>query len=740
MYTGHFSVYRKSLVGSVGGFRSKYDFSQDYDLALRITERQPKVSHIRECLYGWRMIPGSAASGDRPDARISNIAALQDAADRRSYNGVAIALPTANRVKRAVPAERPLFSIIIPSDNYANIRTSVESIVSNSSYANYEILVVTNSSLIASAGNQLGPATRFVPYNKPYNFSDKCNAGAARANGDYVIFFNDDVRVITPDWIESLLEYLTLPQVGAVSPKLIYANETIQYAGMVTGVRRLTGTAFHSYPENTTAYFNLAQSVREVSVLTGACLAMPMKVFCDVGGFDKENAPVAHSDVDLCFRVRETGRSCVYTPHAQLTHIGHLSIGSDEAENKKRAKPFQKNKVDLFLLKEWGHYLEEDPYFPREIRDLIYIDSQEPFSFRKGASRPAPIRGKDFILFSHDLSASGAPRVLYDIAMTLINAGHYVLVVSPENGVFGERLLAAGADVIIDPLALSGHPAVVDLAKNFDAAICNTVQCWRIPLELQPYLPVYLYAHESQLIRHFSENVPGFREGMSAATAIWAAGPLAVSAIRDYCAIEARNIEGCVAPNYLPTDRQSSGKIVIAVIGTYEPRKGQDIAIRGFGLLPLKLRDKCQLVMAGRTNDDDFRGKLQNIAGNDSNVVFNDELNRTDVAVLLSCADIVLIPSRDDPLPLVSMEALASGKVLVCSKTTGTSEYIQDGESGFILRDNEAESVKATLQLVLDRMHDWPRIGANARGVYEAHFTPRHFEERILQALDRDLR
>jgi GT2 family glycosyltransferase/glycosyltransferase involved in cell wall biosynthesis len=737
MYTGHFSVYRKTLVHSVGGFRSEFDFSQDYDLALRVVEQQPKVTHIEECLYGWRMIAGSAAIGDKPTARLSNVAALQDAADRRGYDGVAVALPTANRVKRWLKGHRPLVSIVVPSDNFSNIRDSVNSIVSHSTYENYEIIVVTNSELIATYGGHLAsPITRIIKYDEPYNFSDKCNAGAARASGEHVVFFNDDVRVISPDWIETLLEYLTLPGVGVVGPKLIYENGSIQHAGMVTGVRRLVGTAFHAYPADTTAYFNFAQSVRETSLISAACLAMPIEVFREIGGFDSGNVPIAHSDVDLCFRVRASGRSCIYTPHAQLTHIGHLSIGSAEAEARKKAKPFRKDKADLFLLKKWGRYLERDPYFPPKMRDLVYIDSQESFSYRRSSAATATNCGLDFILFSHDLSASGAPRVLYDMAKALIDAGHYVLVISPEDGMYGQRLLDVGADVIIDPLALSGHPAVIDLAKNFDIAICNTILWWSIPSKLQRYLPVYLYTHESQLIRHYVENVPGFREGLSATTAIWAAGPLVVSAIREQCGLEAQNIEGCVEElDHFAQEDPYSGATVIAVVGTYESRKGQDLAIQGFNMLTPERRVQSRLVMAGRTNNHEFREDLKKLADASPCIVFHEELNHAEVAALMSRADIVLVPSRDDPLPLVSMEALAAGKILVCSKTTGTAAYIVDGESGFLLHENGPEDICATLERVFEQMPNWPRIGANARRVYEAHFTPRAFNARLFRAL-----
>jgi O-antigen biosynthesis protein len=737
MYTGHLSVYRKALIARVGCFRSEFDFSQDYDLALRVSEQQPKVSHIEECLYGWRMIAGSASVGDKPDARLSNIAALQAAADRRGYGGVAIALPTANRLKRPAPGKRPLVSIVVPSAGKLNrVKATAGSIKSLTTYRNYELIFVTGSEFIEAYGTRLAsPNTHFAPYDKAFNFSDKCNIGAARAKGDYVIFLNDDVLVISPDWIETILECLTLPGVGGVSPKLIYENGTIQYAGLVTGVRRLVGTAFHCYPAQTTAYVNMAQSVREVSILSGACLAMPMRLFNEIGGWNAHNTQSAHSDCDLCFRIREHGYSCVYTPHAELTHIGHVEIGADEAAAKKKTKTLKKDKSDIFMLKRWGCYFERDPYFPPKMRDLVYIDSQEEFIFEKSRIQVGSKSGKDFILFTHDLSASGAPRCLYEVARVLIEAGHYVLLMSPEDGRFRKRYVEIGVDVIVDPLALSGHEAVIDLARNFDVAICNTIICWRVPGQIAPYMPVYLYSMETELVGHFRDNVPGFCEGLAAATAIWAPGPYCASKIREYCGLEALSIESCVEelPDLPDDDDDYPGEVVIALVGTYEARKGQDMAVDGFNMLPSELQIKSRLVMAGRTNDAPFRVDAEKRAH--SHIVFHNELDYLQVVRLIRRADIMLVPSRDDGGPTTAIDALGAGKILVISATSGISQYVVDGESGFILRDNGPEDICATLCRVFERKSRWPTIKAKARELYEAHFTRQRFKERLLHAL-----
>jgi O-antigen biosynthesis protein len=740
MYTGHFSVYRRDIVESVGGFRSEFDFSQDYDLALRVAERASRIAHIEECLYGWRMIPGSGSVGGKPTARLSNVAALQSAADRRGYGGEAIALPTANRLKRPPPEPRPLVSIVVPSDNVNRIEAALDSIASRTSYREYEVLVVARSSVIAECEREdISDDVRFVAYDKPFNFSDKCNVGAAAANGGYVIFFNDDVLVVSADWIESILEIASLPGVGIVGPKLLYENGTIQHAGMVTGVRRLVGTAFHTFPSESTAYFNFSQSVREVSLISGACLAMPMHVFEEVGGFDADNVPISHSDVDLCFKVRELGYSCVYTPHAELFHIGHSELGAAETRAVQAEKPFERDKADIFLLKQWSKYCKRDPYFPPRMRDLVYIDSQERFQYFAPAHR-SENAGPDVLIFSHDLSGSGAPKIVFDLAQVLIEQGCFVVVMSPEDGTFRDRLLAIGAHVIVDPLALTGHPVVTDLVKNFDVVIANTVVCWRAFKPLAPFIPMYWYVHEAELFDWLADKYSDFLEAFGYATAVWAGSVMCGEVLQRF-GIEHMIVEyGVEDPTEDPGFRARQAdpdRITISLFATYEPRKGQELAVQGFQDMRVDVRKRCRLRLAGRTNDRHFREAVEAIAARQTScdIELQEALEFSSYRQQLSDTDIVLFTSRSDTLPLVSLNALAEGKILICSQETGTSKYIRDGVSGFVLERNHPEVIASTLERVVARVNEWDEIGRAARKVFLGNFSTDHFRKRLLAAL-----
>ena len=728
MYTGHFTLYNADLVRRVGGFRSQFDFSQDYDLALRVAEYTSRVHHVDKYLYGWRMIEGSSSQGGKPEARLTNIAALQDAAERRGWGGHAVPLPTANRLERPGAGQGSLFSIVVPSDNRSNIETTIRSICETSTYPKFEIVVVTNSRIIGS----LKPAFDGFPvvwaaYDKPFNFSDKCNVGAAICKGDHIAFFNDDVRVVTPDWIEVLLEYLTLPGVGVVGPKLLYEDGNIQHAGMVSGVRRLVGTAFHAYPGDTSVHFNMAQCVREVSLICGALLAMPRSVFEQVGGFDAENAPISHSDVDLCFRVRETGLSCVYTPHATLVHVGHMSLAETDAAESKQ-KVYRKNKADTYLLRRFGAMIERDPYFPPAMRDLIYIDSQEYFHCYASTQSAST---QDVVLISHDLTGSGAPKVVYDVALALKRAGRFVVVVSPSDGRYRQMLQAADITVIIDPLILTAHEASMDLVKNFDLVIANTIVTWRAVEALRKYTTVYWYTHETELVTHFATVYPEFAELIRSDVTIWSGSERSAEAIRRY-----GNIPQVL--EYGADDIALAGAsrpVTIAVFGSFEPRKGQDLAVLGMGLIPAEVRSQAKLVLYGRVLDREFHAQVVSMARSFDEIEIGGELSYRRYREELMSADIILVSSRDDTLPLVSLDALALGKALVCTAATGTSAYLEHGVSALILPHGAPGEIASQLEILISDAQLRQRMGREGREVFNKWFTQKAFEDRLMNAL-----
>ena len=556
--------------------------------------------------------------------------------------------------------------------------------------------------------------------------------------------------MITPNWIHALLEILTLPGVGAVAPKLLYLDSRIQHAGLVTGTRRLLSTAFHAYPRSTTASMGLAQSVREVSLLSAACLAMRKGLFDEIGGFDEINTPVNHSDVDLCFKIRERHYSCVYTPHAELTHVGHLSTHMMQPE--KENKIYTKEKIDIYVMKRFGSYIADDPYFTEPMKDILYTDSQEAFKFfprNASASESSSAAGKasrplDIMIFSHDLTESGAPRAVFDVARALRGAGHFVVVASPSDGPFRERLRTIGVDVIVDEVLLRQDRHVFDLARNFDKVICNSIVCWPAVAQLHEAVDTYWYVCESDLIRDFVENIPEFGALLKRGIAIWAVSRLTSRFLSMYGAAHSI-IEYGIEDHRTglnPEPKHDPEKVVIGVFGTYERRKGQDLAVSAMLLLSDELQTRAELRFFGRTMErrdfpkqHDFRFDIERSAGGNRSIVFFGEVDHDQCLNQMAACDIILIPSRDDAMSFVALDALSLGKALVCSRTTGVSEYLQDGRSVLILHENTPEKISQVLARVIVDTKLRMALGQGARAVYERTFTEQRFAENLDAAL-----
>jgi GT2 family glycosyltransferase len=469
MYLGGLSAYRRSLVLELGGFRKEHDLSGDYDLALRATERARAIQHVPHVLCHRREHPGSGSTGARSEAQNTDVAALEDAMRRRNLAADVVESPGANRVRLKIESW-PRVSVIVPTDSPTRAQACLQELPARTKYPDLEIVVVANRKLADSlrflkAGNA---ALRVVTFDEPFNFSDKCNRGAEASTGERLIFFNDDVETDQADWIQNLIESLENPEVGAVAPRILNETGQIQHAGLVTGVRGLIGSPFPQRPADLREHPDLAQSLRDVSALSGTCLAVRRQDFFHVGGFDTVNTPMAYSDVDLCFKIREAGLRCVYTPFATLRRTGHALIGS-----KKREPLRHPDKAALYLLRRWAGYTTSDPYFPDNMRD--WADSLPPI--RMTACEQSALDSYPALLFvSPDLSPNEAAMPLLQLALWCQRNGAFVVVMAPEDGLLRAEYEEAGIPLIIDPLILSGHESFGEFAANFDCVLANTVR------------------------------------------------------------------------------------------------------------------------------------------------------------------------------------------------------------------------------------------------------------------------
>jgi GT2 family glycosyltransferase len=728
MLTGHLSVYRKSIVDTVGGFRGKYDFSQDYDLALRVAEVAKRIVHIERILYLWRAIPGSHASGAKNFARETNVAALADSLKRRGIPGTALALSDCNYVHIAVPPENAKVSVVIPSDSIQNLRLALDAVRQETAYPNYEVVVVCNGPLAERLSEQYcdWPALHFVRYNKKYNFSDKCNEGARTASGDIIVFYNDDVFPLQADWIQQLIEYLWVPGVGGVSPKLLYPDDTIQYAGMISGTPGLCGTAYHRVArDGGDAFLPMHKLVRNVSILSGACCALRKDVFWAVGGFDAVNTPDGHSDLDLSYKLREAGYRNVYTPHAVLRHVGNHSWGAKQ----------DKYKADIFCLKRWGRQVSTDPYFTESMKHVFYGDFR--FEYRIHAEHIDPhiqYSGRDVLFVSHELTLSGAPRMLFYAAQTVKKNGGFPVVVAPEDGPLREEMERAGLVVIIDESIRYNHFLFERFARNFDLAIVNTIVMFGVVKQLSaiPILRTVWWLHEGQMLSDYLEKLEAIE---------WErVRLLCVSAYAKAFLpprIEAEVLHNGVPDEAAGVERRPSGvAMTFLVAGTIEPRKGQDLFIDAIAALPPEIRKQCRFLMNGKLWEvhqsfwKDILARVTNLP----EVTYLGALGHVEQLRAMADSDVLVCCSRDEPFSLVAMEAATLSKPTILSDHVGAGEVLGEGSS-LKFPSGDVMALSKQLRYAFEHRQELKQMGVAAREKFEEELSIDAFERRFTKLL-----
>jgi GT2 family glycosyltransferase len=724
MYLGHLSAYRRSLVNELGGFRKEFDLSQDYDLALRATERAQGVHHISRVLYHWREHRESGSHGGKPEARKTNLAALADAMRRRNLSAEIIEYSTANRARLKV-AQWPRVSVIIPTDSPTRLHECLRHLPSRTDYPDWEIVVVTNSSLADSLGDTRikGATLRTVKFDKPFNFSAKSNTGAAAASGERLIFFNDDVEATQPNWIQELIEPLQNPEVGAVSPKMLYATGKIQHAGLVTGVRGLIGTAFHEQAADTTMHANFAQSMRDVSALSGACLAMRREDFVRAGGFDEINTPVSHSDVDLCFKIREAGLRCVYTPFVTMKHTGHVSIGQEE---KKKAALAAIDKSSIYLLKRWSGYTTHDPYFPDNMRDWLFADSPTRIKMSGRNDQSSQSKSRDVLFVSHDLSASGAPILLLHLATWCKANGIFPVVIAPEGGASYEKFQAAGITTIVDPLVETGHESFRKLLRDFDCVVANTIRAWpAVRAARFEDVPIMWWLHETLAGDHFLRKDADLRAALPVADFIFTPTERTCAVYRPFTDHPVRKLQSGipdigVGNSTAPARRD---RVRFLLLGSMEPRKGQDILVDAVRQFSPQLQDKAEFKVVGRMMGAEFAARVANAASGLKNLSIEDEVSYAEAIELLRKCDVLVCASRDEAMPMTIMEAMSLGKAVLSTKVGGVSEVLRDNESALIVPPENAAALSAAFERLVTEPELIDKLGRNARIAYETNFT-----------------
>lgn len=373
-YIGHFSVVKQDVVKKIGGFNGEFDGSQDYDFLLRVAETTKHIVHIRKILYHWRSHEASVALN--PESKLyayeAGRVSIQKHIERVGLPGVVVNGDHLGhyQIKYEITDPKKI-SIVIPSkDHVADLEKCIHSIVSKTTYKDYEIIVVENNSnkeetfaYYDTLRDQKNIRVMKWPQTG-FNFSAIVNYGVQVAQGTYIVLLNNDTEVISQDWLELMLMYAQREDVGVVGAKLYYPDETIQHAGVFLHPTGAAGPMSYKIPREASGYFGHVKVAQNVSAVTGACLMVKKSLYEEVGGFDDQLLKVSYNDVDFCMKIRALSKLVVFTPYAELYHHESKSRGYDEeGENNKRWAIERDN-----FLQKWAKQLEKgDPYYSDEL-------------------------------------------------------------------------------------------------------------------------------------------------------------------------------------------------------------------------------------------------------------------------------------------------------------------------------------------------------------------------------------
>ena len=378
-YICHLAVFQKALWDAVGGERPECDGSQDHDLFLRLIEQVGGAAHVPQVLYYWRVHAGSTSGGTEAKPYVAAAAkkALADHLARTGRTGTVEdgLFPSTYRVKWDIEGD-PKVSILIPNkDHTDDLEKCLQSIWKKTTWDNYEIIVIENNSTDPATfayyekAKQRYDGLKVVTYpEKGFNFSGINNFGRKAAAGDYLLLLNNDVEVRNGDWLTELLRQCAHKGGAAIcGAMLYYPDETLQHAGVITGLGGYAGHSHKYKQKGGSGYLFRIATVQDFSAVTGACLLVKASVYDKVGGLDEQFA-VAFNDVDFCLRVRDAGCRIAWTPYAELTHYESKSRGGDEKDPAKAAR-FAAEQQRLYTVHGKENILDDPYYNPNLTRD-----------------------------------------------------------------------------------------------------------------------------------------------------------------------------------------------------------------------------------------------------------------------------------------------------------------------------------------------------------------------------------
>jgi GT2 family glycosyltransferase/2-polyprenyl-3-methyl-5-hydroxy-6-metoxy-1,4-benzoquinol methylase len=753
MYMSHAFGVRRSLFQQVGGLRLGYEGSQDYDLALRTTEKARHIGHIPLVLYHWRATPGSTAisGSEKPASFAAGCQAVQDALTRRQQTVKAFQPQWAIDLHLGIfshefPDNGPAVTIIIPTKNQLKLLKPCLESLQKTTYENYHILVIDNDSDeadILDYFKQLDDHDQVTVLNIPsqgkFNFAALNNQAVAEVETDYILFLNNDTEVISPNWLSQMMGYAQLEKVGAVGARLIYPDDRVQHAGIIHGLHHgLAGHALKLTHKNDFGYLGYSKVLRNYSAVTAACLLTPRELFLELGGFDQNKFGVAYNDADYNYRLTEQGYHCIYCPDAQLVHKEGTSRGYQD--NPQEVASFRRkyaDKIDTFYN---PHLSLSNEWFQIQPRH---------FTLGKTTIKPR------VLMCSNALEYTGAPLHQYEIAVKLAKENQIEpIIFSVFDGPLRQAYEQQNIQVIV-----TEHPLInVYQSEAYETAL----QTFAEELQLHQYDVIYANTLENFFMVdcgekmgipsvwniHESEPWQTYFDGFGSEIATKALNcfkyPYRIIFVADatrnlYLPLNSHHNFTVIhngmdvkqfqqtAETWTRTDARKALNLqetdmMILLLGTVCERKGQQDLIKALTDLPSEWYPRIRCFIVG-DRPSIYSTELSQLVQQlpeelQSQITIIPETPET--PKYYQAADIFVCTSRVESYPRVILEAMAYNLPIITTPVFGIPEQVRENINALFYTPNQPEELYNGLISLLENPVKRQEFADNAKYVLDS--------------------
>ncbi|MEE9412740.1 MAG: glycosyltransferase family 2 protein [Methylococcales bacterium] len=367
-YFCHFVMVDRKLGNNIGWLRKGFEGAQDHDFILRCISQKCTIMHVPKILYHWRKVPGSTAleHSEKGYAKRAGLQAVKSFLKESNTPAEVVYGNWAGSYKVNYPIDQSnKISIVIPfKDEVELLKSCVNSILSNTEYETYEILLVSNNSIKSETFEYLNSISQkfyninYLEYNIEFNYSKINNWAISQIDSEYILLLNNDIEVITQGWLKEMAMHIQRNEVGAVGAKLLFPDNTIQHGGVILGIGGVAGHAFKGLPDHLDHYY-MDSVVRNVSACTAACLLVKRELYIKVGGLNEVDLRVGLNDIDLCLKIGKAGFRIIYTPFAKLLHHESKSRGYENTPSKIKRLENERE----YMKSTWNDLLKNDPYY-----------------------------------------------------------------------------------------------------------------------------------------------------------------------------------------------------------------------------------------------------------------------------------------------------------------------------------------------------------------------------------------